>query len=107
MRRVLCALFLFASVVAAQNDPAHSAFSLTKAMIPMRDGVHLETVIIAPVNQAGPLPILLERTPYGVPDKAPAPTPARWVELAHDGYIFVVQNLRGRFKSEGVFLLSS
>src|SRR6202042_2761737 len=33
--------------------------------------------------------------------------PANWKELAADGYIFVVQNLRGRFKSEGVFTMSS
>src|SRR5260370_12121486 len=33
--------------------------------------------------------------------------PASWKELAQDGYIFVIQNLRGRFKSEGVFDLTS
>jgi putative CocE/NonD family hydrolase len=53
------------------------------------------------------LPILLERTPYGVPDKPPAPMPDRWKELSKDGYIFVIQNLRGRFNSEGTFKLSS
>ncbi len=73
----------------------------------MRDGAHLQTAIMAPLDQKAPLPILLERTPYGVPAKAPAPTPDRWKELARDGYIFVFQNLRGRFKSEGVFKLSS
>ena len=76
-------------------------------MIPMRDGVRLQTAILTPIDQTSPLPILLERTPYGVPENPPAPTPARWTELARDGYIFVIQNLRGRFKSEGVFNLSS
>ena len=38
-------------------------------MIPVRDGVHLQTVILTPVDQQGPLPILFRRTPYGVPDK--------------------------------------
>jgi len=76
-------------------------------MIPVRDGVHLQTVILTPVEQAGPLPILLRRTPYGVPDKPPEQMPASLKELAQDGYIFVIQNLRGRFKSEGVFKLSS
>ncbi len=84
-----------------------SPFRQTEAMIPMRDGVHLQTVIWTPVNQNRPLPILLRRTPYGVPGKAPASTPAALRQLAADGYIFVVQNLRGRFKSEGVFDLSS
>lgn len=76
-------------------------------MIPMRDGVHLQTVILTPVNQSGPLPILFRRTPYGVPDKAPEHMPPSLKEFAQDGYIFVIQNLRGRFKSEGEFKLSS
>ena len=76
-------------------------------MIPMRDGVHLQTVILTPLHQSAPLPILLSRTPYGVVSKAPDQMPASLKELAQDGYIFVYQNLRGRFKSEGTFTLSS
>jgi hypothetical protein len=76
-------------------------------MIPVRDGVHLQTVILAPIDQKAPLPILFRRTPYGVPDKAPAEMQSSWKELQKDGYIMVIQNLRGRFKSEGVFKLSS
>jgi hypothetical protein len=76
-------------------------------MIPVRDGVHLQTAILTPVEQQGPLPILFRRTPYGVPEKAPEQIPSSLKELAQDGYIFVFQNLRGRFKSEGVFNLSS
>ncbi len=82
-------------------------FTFQEVMIPVRDGVHLQTVIMAPVNQTRPLPILLRRTPYGVPAAAYAQAPANLKELSQDGYIFVVQNLRGRFKSEGVFKLSS
>jgi putative CocE/NonD family hydrolase len=73
----------------------------------MRDGVHLQTVILAPLDQSKPLPILLRRTPYGVPKEAPSPVPINLKELHQDGYIFVIQNLRGRFGSEGVFKLSS
>jgi putative CocE/NonD family hydrolase len=93
--------------VATSPQPEKSAFTVKEVMIPMRDGIHLQTAILTPIDQSAPLPILLERTPYGVPEKPPVPTPARWAELAHDGYIFVIQNLRGRFKSEGVFNLSS
>ena len=75
-------------------------------MVPMRDGVHLQTVILTPLDQKGPLPIMLRRTPYGVPDKAPEMAPP-YSTMVQDGYIFVIQNLRGRFKSEGTFLLSS
>lgn len=76
-------------------------------MIPVRDGVHLQTAILTPVDQTGPLPILFRRTPYGVPEKPPEQMPSSLKELAQDGYIFVIQNLRGRFKSEGKFDLTS
>ncbi|HEU5450546.1 MAG TPA: CocE/NonD family hydrolase [Terriglobales bacterium] len=96
------AVFLLVASAAAQ-----SPFTYQEVMVPMRDGVRLQTVILTPVNRKGPLPILLTRTPYGVPARAPEQIPANLKELAQDGYIFVVQNLRGRFKSEGVFNLSS
>ena len=82
-------------------------FKLEEVMIPVRDGVHLQTVILTPVDRTGPLPIMFRRTPYGVPDEPPREVPASIKELAQDGYIFVIQNLRGRFKSEGVFKLTS
>ena len=100
-------LILFVVAVSAFGQTVAPLFTYQEVMIPMRDGVHLQTVILTPVNQTAPLPILLERTPYGVPDKAPVEMSARWKELAADGYIFVLQNLRGRFKSEGTFKLSS
>ena len=94
------------SVPQAQTSPK-PLFKLREVMIPVRDGVRLQTAILIPVDQQGPLPILFRRTPYGVPDKAPEQIPSSLKELAQDGYIFVFQNLRGRFKSEGVFNLSS
>ena len=119
--RLLCRLpflFLTALLASAQQPPAASAqqpladpvkplFTYQEVMIPMRDGVRLQTVILTPVAPKGLLPILFTRTPYGVRDKAPEKMPASLKELAQDGYIFVSQNLRGRFKSEGVFNLSS
>jgi len=104
---VLCLLYLILTVSAPAQPAASPAFNLKEVMIPMRDGIHLQTVILTPAGQQGSLPILLTRTPYGVPDKSPEPVPFYMQELAHDGYIFVFQNLRGRFKSEGVFNLSS
>ncbi len=97
----------FGPLVAQEAPPEKSLFTYQQVMIPVRDGVHLQTVILTPAGQKGPLPILFTRTPYGVPDKAPATMPASMKELARDGYIFVIQNLRGRFNSEGTFLLSS
>jgi putative CocE/NonD family hydrolase len=105
---VLCFTTLLFSICApAQQSVAKPGFTLQEVMIPVRDGVHLQTVILRPLDQRGPLPILFTRTPYGVPDKVPDQIPFYMQELARDGYIFVFQNLRGRFKSEGVFNLSS
>jgi putative CocE/NonD family hydrolase len=103
------------SAVAQQTPPQPAAkplFKLQEVMIPVRDGVHLQTAILTPVDQnpnvqQGPLPILFRRTPYGVPEKPPEQMPSSLKEFAQDGYIFVIQNLRGRFKSEGEFNLSS
>jgi len=109
-RFLYCLIVILLSSVSlwAQEPPAAKPiFELKEVMIPMRDGVHLQTVIATPVDQKGPLPILFRRTPYGVPEKAPAQMPPSLIELSKDGYIFVFQNLRGRFKSEGVFELTS
>jgi len=97
-----------ALLIVAASAPAQSpVFTYQQVMIPMRDGVRLQTVILTPVGKSGPLPILFRRTPYGVPDSAPATVAPSLKELDADGYIFVIQNLRGRFKSEGVFKLTS
>jgi len=106
---------LLLTVVSVAQQPPQPApkplFKLQEVMIPVRDGVHLQTVILTPIgisnDQQGPLPILFRRTPYGVPEKPPEQMPSSMKELAQDGYIFVIQNLRGRFKSEGVFNLTS
>jgi len=104
-------ILLIAACGAAQQAPEQPApkplFTLREVMIPVRDGVHLQTAILTPIDQSEPLPILFRRTPYGVPEKPPEQMPSSIKELAQDGYIFVIQNLRGRFKSEGVFNLSS
>ncbi len=109
--RLMVVLLLAGSPLVAgqetQPAAAQPVFTFQEVMVPVRDGVHLQTVIMAPLNQTKPLPILFRRTPYGVPQKAPEQMPPPLKELAQDGYIFVIQNLRGRFKSEGYFELSS
>jgi len=97
-------LTLFMGALLAWAPPA---FTFKEVMIPVRDGVHLQTAIITPADQSKPLPILLKRTPYGIPDRAWDTVSPTYRELMKDGYIMVFQNLRGRFKSEGVFKLSS
>lgn len=76
-------------------------------MIPMRDGVKLFTMILSPVNAPHAVPILIQRTPYGANIPIPDDTIisiselGAWYTLARDGYIFIVQDIRGKYKSEG------
>ena len=76
-------------------------------MIPMRDGVRLHTEIYVPKNASQPLPFIFERTPYGVTDDENGVTTkfAIYREMVPAGYIFVFQDIRGRYKSEGQFLM--
>jgi hypothetical protein len=97
----LTCLFLV-TVLRAVAQPA-SPYERQEVMIPMRDGVRLNTVIFTLKDSKEPLPFLLSRTPYGVshtgnPDRIPYVK-----DMADDGYIFVYQDIRGRYKSEGTF----
>ena len=80
-------------------------YQRTEAMIPMRDGVKLHAVILKPKDIAAPLPILLQRTPYGVDQTGRAWFFERRPELARAGYIFVNEDIRGRYKSQGKFVM--
>jgi uncharacterized protein len=72
--------------------------------IPMHDGVHLNTSICEPRGPHAPMPFLLTRTPYGVAGDTVVGDDYRF--FAADGYIFVSQDIRGRFGSEGQFLMN-
>jgi len=102
---ILACAFTAASVT--RQGAQAPAFTYRRVMIPVRDGIKLETAIMTPSNAPGPLPILVRRTPYGVPASANGMGSAALKDFVTDGYIFVVQNLRGRFGSEGTFELSS
>lgn len=97
----------WAAVAQTPQAETKSVFTYQEIMVPMRDGVSLQTVVLRPIDRGDEaLPILMRRTPYGVPDKAPAEIPSDIKSMVADGYIFVMQNIRGRFKSEGVFGLT-
>lgn len=73
----------------------------------MRDGVSLFTVILTPVSPSGSLPIMLYRTPYGASRAgADSLVPIQQRELAADGYAFAYQDIRGRGRSEGEFVMN-
>lgn len=104
MRRITmlclgCCLGLFATAQTAIK------YTRQEAMIPMRDGVKLYTVIFMP-DMAEPAPILMMRTPYGS-EHTLSPDKSAYVrDMAAEGYIFVTQDIRGRYKSEGQFVMN-
>jgi putative CocE/NonD family hydrolase len=98
-----------AEVFKRTGDAVHHVFHdyvRTEAMIPMRDGVKLHAVILKPSDIHSPLPFLIQRTPYGVGAANRALFFSARPELARDGYIYVGEDIRGRFKSEGEFVMS-
>jgi hypothetical protein len=105
---VLCmTLFAAATGVAQQSKPISYAqlFDKKEVMIPARDGIKLHTEIYTPRNSPGPFPIILERTPYGIsaPENGYSHLLSEYDDLIPDGYIFVFQDIRGRYGSEGKF----
>jgi uncharacterized protein len=90
------------------GDAVHHVFHdyrRTEVMIPMRDGVKLHAVILKPADITAPLPILLTRTPYGVDGTTCASFFAERPELARTGYIYVAEDIRGRYISQGKFVM--
>ena len=111
MKKILLSILViscFATEAHAQPDTI-SSYTRKSYMIPMRDGVKLYTVVLAPTQQFGPGPFLIERTPYGA--EIPIPEDSSLSvnrmgglkAMSKDGYIFVFQDMRGKFKSEGTF----
>jgi putative CocE/NonD family hydrolase len=112
---LLLALSVLATSTAAQDPPLREAyavddFTLREAMVPMRDGVKLYTLILTPKRATGPLPILLERTPYDATRALGGRATqkldvVRGTRYLGGGYVVVAQDLRGRYKSEGRYAM--
>lgn len=125
VRRLARGLFCFAALtavlsvapllrMAAQTKSAAAAeaevrehYTKYEFRIPMRDGLKLFTAVYVPKDTSQPYPFLIVRTPYSVrpygTDRYPThlgPAPS----FQRDGFIFVAQDVRGRFLSEGTFM---
>lgn len=90
----------------ADEESIKSHYVKSEYMVPMRDGVKLFVVVYAPKDQSQRYPIMLNRTPYSVRPYGPEQYknslgPSELFEK--EGYIFVYQDVRGKFKSEGRF----
>ncbi len=101
-------LFLVLGLVAQGQSTDYVAENYTKTeyQIPMRDGIKLHTVVYVPKNMDHPTPFLMQRTPYsagpygeGKMKTLLGPSP----KLMEEGFIFVYQDVRGRWMSEGEF----
>jgi uncharacterized protein len=117
MKKLLIVLLLqgmlsmaFAQVKVTAKEITDSAyirqnFDKKEVQIAMRDGIKLFTTIYAPKDKKKKYPILLSRTPYTVaPYGVDYKTRFQNMTLAKAGYIFVYQDVRGRWKSEDEFL---
>jgi putative CocE/NonD family hydrolase len=118
---------LFAAVAQPQGLPSESpttfvprveSFDYIKreVMIPMRDGVRLQTIMLIP-RGAKRAPILLTRTPYGATDRSGGHSSSHLSEviassdvaddaILNGGYIRVVQDVRGKYGSEGDYVMT-
>jgi uncharacterized protein len=84
-------------------------YTKTETLIPMRDGVKLFTVIYAPKDKSKRHPILMNRTPYSCAPYGEGKFSYRlfatyWREYVKENYIIVIQDVRGRWMSEGEFV---
>ena len=116
-RRSLFALALAACLIAparAQQPPAapedayaREHYTKSEYEIPMRDGAKLFTAVYVPKDRSTTYPIMLNRTPYsvgpyGVDNYRAALGPSD--HFMKDGFIFVYQDVRGRYMSEGTWV---
>lgn len=106
---VLCVLLSLTAAARTTGDSAwvHTHYVKKELYIRMRDGVQLFTVIYQPVDSSQQHPVLMTRTPYSCAPYGAALSPNLWNSYWHqyvrEGYIIVIQDVRGRWMSEGQF----
>ena len=111
---VACAL-LGSGRVSSEDQPlreavSHDDFVIREEMVPMRDGAKLYTLIITPREKKTALPVVLRRTPYDATGVLRGHASSRLdvkigYEFLGNDYTYVIQDIRGRFKSEGDYLM--
>ncbi len=109
VRATLIAVYILSlgsfTVCRADTPGSYAVDVAVDVMVAMRDGVKLATDIYCPVRDGKPLEektaVILTRTPY---DKGNGKSADAWYFASH-GYTAIVQDTRGRYKSEGVCAL--
>ncbi len=108
---ILLLFLVLGNIVVAQDaDSAwvHNNYTKSEVMIPMRDGTKLFTAIYQPKDAKEKHPVLMVRTPYscapyGESKFSPRLYKTYWMDYLREGYIFVIQDVRGRYMSEGSY----
>ena len=107
---LLLLISCFANCQTVNQDSAwfRDNYYKVEQAIPMRDGVKLFTSIYIPRDSTVKHPILMERTPYNCSPYGPKEYRNFWSDYnrfyLYEGYIMVVQDVRGRWMSEGKFV---
>lgn len=111
LRKAAIVLFFLLAVslgFAQDKYDARNDYDKAEYMVPMRDGVKLYTQVYTPKDRTKKYPILLFRTPYSVRYYGPEhfrPVLGPNEAYAREGFIFAYQDVRGKFKSEGEFIV--
>lgn len=111
MKKIAFLFFISVSTAAFGQVPdsvyARQHYDKFEYQIPMRDGIKLFTAVYVPKDKSRTYPFLMQRTCYSVAPYGTSKFPRGRLGpskfLMHDGYIFVYQDVRGRWMSEGVF----
>jgi putative CocE/NonD family hydrolase len=109
---LLCFSILFIAGLAAQNTDSlwvRENYYKVEKMLPMRDGINLFTAFYIPKDSSVKHPILLNRTPYTCSPYGEDKFNSRiyetyWLNYLKEGYIIAIQDVRGKFMSEGEFV---
>ena len=104
VRFLIFAFFVMPQILAAA-DNEYTVREVKSNMVPMRDGTLLSTDLFIPDGAGSKLPVILLRTVYGkntVFDNSPALKAA-----LQRGYVVAVQDVRGRYESEGAYVLAT
>ncbi len=107
LRSILCLVILIpVHVFGLQDNKVSEKYEKTECQIEMRDGVKLFTIVYTPKDQSRSYPILMQRTPYSIgpygENMRTRLSANKWLE--EDLYIFVFQDVRGKYMSEGEFV---
>jgi uncharacterized protein len=110
MKKILlsiCCFAVFAAAAQGQSNFVKENFTKMDTTITMRDGIKLYTVIYIPKDASQPYPFLMERTPYSAGPYGNTAYPNQVgpnETLMKEKFIFVTQDVRGRYMSEGINL---